>query len=866
MSRFSKTVFGLFSWGFSIGFTLLIIGSIVGVLMFEHFSKDLPDHSQLAQYEPPIITRLYAADGKLLAEYAKEKRVFVPLKVVPKRVIQAFLAAEDKNFYKHTGIDITGVARAVRDNIANYGKGKSLVGGSTITQQVVKNFLLSSEKSIERKAKEAILATRISQVYSKDKILELYLNEIYLGLGSYGVAAAAQNYFNKSLDQLTIEEAALLAAQPKAPSFYNPKKNYEEAKARRDWVIGEMREIGAISAAEAKEAIESPITLRKRDESETTQAGFFAEEVRREIKSMYGDDVLYKGGLVVKTTLDPQLQSYADEALRGALVAYDRRRGYRGPVAHVPSIGAKADDWKEQLAKLSKEHQSHLFGGQRLGMVTSVKASKAQVIFEDETRGVVPFALMKWTRRVIADGKLGPAVNKVSDIIRVGDVLLVGPVSEDDRKKLNKADRKNAWDLRQVPEVNGALVAMDPHTGRVLAMSGGYAFGGTEFNRATQAKRQPGSAFKPFVYLAGLENGFTPSTMILDAPIEMDQGAGKPVWRPQNYGATYMGPATMRTGLEKSRNTMTVRLAQFIGINKVLEVGKRFGIYDDPPRNFSIVLGTSETTLLRLANAYSMLVNGGKRVMPSMIERIDDRHGQTIYRRDSRVCNKCMVADPNSKEELTDEPPIPADDREQVADPRIAYQMVSMLQGVATRGTGARSREIGKIVAGKTGTTNDSYDTWFMGFSPDLVAGVYIGHDRPRTLGRKETGSSVALPAFISFMKNALADETNKPFRVPPGVQLLRVDAATGLPPTGEELEPVKIVEETFISGAPIYVPGVSEADRLKKQDSTIKIIRVHGDDTSNTERDNFAPAFPADDVPTEPKAAPPVVGTGGLY
>jgi penicillin-binding protein 1A len=806
MMRLLKAFGSLCGWIFSLGLTLIIIGALAAVLLFEHFSQDLPDYSQLAKYEPPNITRLYAADGKLLAEYATEKRVFVPLKAIPKRVTYAFIAAEDKNFYKHTGVDITGIARAVRDNIVNYGQGKSLVGGSTITQQVVKNFLLSSEKSIERKIKEAILALRISHVYSKDKILELYLNEIYLGLGSYGVAGAAQSYFNKSLDELSIEETALLAAQPKGPSLYNPRRNYEDAKERRDWVIDRMLEEGYVTAEEAESAKQAPIMLRNRDTNEIVQADFFAEEVRRTLAEMYGSNVLYEGGLAVKTTLDPVLQKEADAALRKALVDYDRRRGYRGPIAYIPNLGAKAYDWKERLTKLGKEHAYHLFDGQRLAMVTALDEKRAQIMFEDETRGVIPFSALAWTRRVIADGKLGPEIRKPADIMKLGDVLLVAAASES--KKSSEKDQRKEWELHQIPEVNGGLVVLDPHTGKVLAMAGGYAYGGTEFNRVTQARRQPGSAYKPFVYLAGLENGFTPGTVILDAPVEMSQGAGQPVWRPQNYKDEYLGEITMRVALEKSRNTVTVRLAQMIGIEKVLEVGRRFGVYEDPPRNFSIVLGTAETTLLKLANAYGMIVNGGRQIKPSLIERIDDRHGKTIYRRDTRECKGCQLSSISAI--ATDSfPPIPADNRERIADPRIAYQMVSMLQGAASRGTGARSKEIGKIVAGKTGTTNDSLDTWFVGFSPDLVAGVYVGYDKPKTLGSKETGSSVALPAFIAFMKDALADVPNTPFRIPRGIQLMRVDLATGLPPiAGEDTAAVKLTEEAVITGSSVFVPS----------------------------------------------------------
>ncbi len=875
MNKISSNVIGLLGWLFSIAFTLTVLGAMVGVFMFNYYAKDLPDYSQLEKYDPATLTRLYAADGKLLAEYATEKRVFVPLSAIPKSVINAFLAAEDKNFYKHTGIDFTGLARAVRDNVVNYGQGKSLVGGSTITQQVVKNFLLTNEKSFERKIKEAILAMRISKVYSKDKILELYLNEIYLGLGSYGVAAAAQNYFNKSLDELTVEEVALLATEPKAPAQYNPRKNYDAAKIRRDWVIDRMNEDGYITGEQAKTAKNTPITLRNRDMTEIARADFFAEEVRRSLADMYGSDVLYGGGLVVKTTLEPEIQKTADNALRKALIEYDKRRGYRGAIAHINS----EKEWKSNLATLSKEHSYHLLDNQKLAVVFSLDENKAQIMFEDDKRGYIPFSLMKWTRRIIADGKLGAEVKRPADILKVGDVIIASELNDDeekivnprkpvtgkkttDKKSADMVDIKKIWNLAQVPEINGAMVVLDPHTGRVLAMSGGYAYGGTEFNRATQAKRQPGSSFKPFVYMAGLENGFKPSDVFLDAPVEMSQGRGMSAWKPSNYHNEYLGPTTMRVGLEKSRNTMTVRIAQAMGLDKVLEIGKRFGIYDDPPEHFSIVLGSMETTLLRLVNAYGMIANGGKKNVPSLIERIDDRHGKIIYRRDNRDCSACLVADAGMINEKT-LPPELRDNRDQVADPRIAYQITSMLQGVAVRGTAARSKEIGKIVAGKTGTTNDSLDTWFVGFTPDLVVGVFVGYDKPRTLGRKETGGSVALPAFIAFMKDALKDVPNKPFRVPRGIQLVKIDLHTGLPLDGTEPPDAKIIEEAFIVGAPVFVPYERKTDNINGSNPEASIVINPPDSETqpplihSSEDDNYM---------EEPDESRPLVGTGGLY
>ena len=865
MKSFLRVIIGLLGWLFSLGFTLLIIGVAVGFLMFNHYSKDLPDYSQLAKYDPATITRLYAGDGKLLAEYASEKRVFVPLEAIPKQVINAFLSAEDKNFYEHTGVDFTGLARAIRNNIVNYGQGKSLVGGSTITQQVVKNFLLTNEKSLQRKIKEAILATRISQVYSKDKILELYLNEIYLGLGSYGVAAAAQNYFNKSLDELTIEEVALLASEPKAPALYNPHKNYDAAKTRRDWVISRMLEDGHITSQQAELAIATPINLRTRDAAEISQADFFAEEVRRTLADMYGAEVLYEGGLVVKTTLNSEMQKMADNALRKALVEYDRRHGYRGAVTHW----TKDIDWKKGLATLRKEHEYQLVDGQKLAVVAGADDKKAQVFFEDGTNGIIPADLMKW------------AGKKPRDVLKAGDVVFVAPSKDKensdarhpraggDLKNQEKKDSRlrgndnfaGEYELAQVPEVNGALVVLDPHTGKVLALSGGYAYGGTEFNRATQARRQPGSSFKPFVYLAGLENGLTPSTIILDAPVEMSQGAGQPLWKPENYHNDYLGSTTMRVGLEKSRNTMTVRLAQMIGIDKVLEIGKRFGIYDELPRNFSIVLGAAETTPLRLTNAYGMIANGGKKITPSMIERIEDRHGKTIYRRDMRECTACTIAN-IADIGVEAKPPELRDDREQVADPRYVYQLTSMLQGVATRGTGARSREIGKIVAGKTGTTNNSLDTWFIGFSPDLVAGVFVGYDKPHTLGKRETGASVALPAFIDFMKNALANTPDKPFTVPDGIKFVKVDLHTGLPVDPAAPIGGKTIDEAFVVAEPAKNTGNSESLESdgtqinpQPEDGTAEFIKPDG----GAMQGKFS-------QPEVENPSPQTVGAGGLY
>lgn len=817
---------------FGILLTACLFGMLAAALVFYHYSHDLPDYTELEHYDPATVTRLYAADGRLLAEYAVEKRIFVPLSAVPKRVIQAFLSAEDKDFYTNTGIDISGIFRALRQNIRNFmGNGHGLAGGSTITQQVVKNFLLTPEKSIARKIKEAILAYRITQVYSKDRILELYLNEIYLGKGSYGVAAASLNYFNKSLNELTIEEAAILASLPKEPAHIDPSLYPKRAKQRRDWVMGRMQEDGYITAEEAREASAKPIVLRERNRTEMATGDFFAEEVRRQLSARYGSDTLYKGGLFVKTTLDPDLQKYADNALRLALVEYDRRHGFRGALAHL-----KGADWQKQLTELIAKKKWPLFGEQALAMISETGA-KMSATYVDGKKVPLDKAAAEWTK------------NKP---LKVGDVVIIAPgekekiVVKGKGKAKPKETETQYYTVQQVPEVNGAMIVMDPHTGKVLAMSGGYSYGGTEFNRATQAKRQPGSSFKPFVYLSGMENGFTPSTIIVDEPVELDPGGGQPIYKPANYSGDYFGPATLRMGLEKSRNAMTVKLAQMLGLEKIVEIGKRFGIYDNPPPQYSMVLGAQETTLIRLANAYSILVNGGKKVSPWLIERIDDKTGKTILRRDARTCPACKLEGIGNVSKA--EAPTLPDDRMQVLDSRVAYQIVSMLEGAATRGTGARAHSVlQRPVAGKTGTTNDSKDTWFMGFTPDLVAGIYVGFDQPRTLGRKETGGSVALPGFIDFMQHALKDKPSTPFRVPPGIMFMRVNSRTGQPPMPED-EGSTILE------------AFKEGDNPSAQSPDSSISNpLAGEDSPEYQ-------FPAENPEPHAPAPQGTEGTGGLY
>ncbi len=738
---------------------LLSLAVAAGVLL-QTFNADLPDYDSLAQYEPPVMTRIHAADGELMAEHAHERRLYLPIQAVPDLVKAAFLSAEDKNFYEHDGLDVAGILRAAVVNIRNRGSGKRPVGASTITQQVAKNFLLTNEVSYERKIKEALLALRIEQAYSKDKIFELYLNEIYLGLGSYGVAAAALNYFDKPVNQLTIGEAAYLAALPKAPENYNPFRHEDRAVERRNWVVDRMVENGYIRASDGEAAKQSQLVVTPRTRGNYLFASeFFSEEVRRDLIDMYGSDKLYEGGLSVRTTLDPKLQVLARKALQDGLIRFDEQRGYRGPVTTIDISG----DWGEPLGKLSGLSDVPEW---RLAVVLETASNSATVglqpptlandaLSAERTKGTIPLSQMKWARS---------GLSNVGSVLKPGDVVYVESV----------ADQPGTFRLHQPPEVQGAIIAMDPYTGRVLAMQGGFSFAESEFNRATQAWRQPGSAFKPFVYSAALDNGYTPSSVVMDAPIEIQ--AGNDVWQPQNYGGKFYGPATLRTGIEKSRNVMTVRLAQDMGMPLIVEYAKRFGIYDNLAPYLPMAIGAGETTVLRLVTAYATIANGGRKIEPTLIDRIQDRFGRTIYQHDQRKCEDCDAASWTGQPE-----PTLIDNREQVLDPMTAYQITSMMEGVVKRGTATIVQKVGKPIAGKTGTTNDEKDAWFVGFSPDLVCGVFIGYDKPRPMGRGQTGGHVAAPVFVEFMKAALRDAPPKEFQVPPGIDLIPIDRRTGL-------------------------------------------------------------------------------------
>ncbi len=785
-----------------VGGTVAAIGGWVAWL---HYSEGLPDYYQLASYDPPVVSRVYAGDGRLLAEYAVENRVFVPITAIPKRVINAFLSAEDKSFYTHPGIDVPSMLKAAWVNLLNYGRDRRPIGASTITQQVTKNFLLSNEVSYGRKVKEAILALRIEKAFSKDRILELYLNQIYLGSGNYGVAAASINYFNKSLNELTIGEAAYLASLPKAPNNYNIKRNREAALDRRNWVIDRMQENGAITGEEATAAKAEPLEQRARAETEHITADYFAEEVRRELAQRFGEDSLYKKGLTVRSTVNPDLQADADNALRKGLTSYDRTRGYRGPLQHVELT----DTWKDELAKLPP--MPWLYQWQQ-AMVLSADKEGAKIGLKDGSEAAIPLAELTWARKQMPDFSRGPAIKSGDDVLKPGDIVAVEAVEKD---KDGKDYPANTYGLRQVPEVSGAFVAMDPHTGRVLAMSGGWNYQQSEFNRATQAMRQPGSSFKPIVYLAALESGFTPSTVILDAPMVIDQGPGLPPWRPENFKQEYFGPATLRVGLENSRNLMTIRVAQTIGMAKVAEMAGRLGVMDNLQQTLAMSIGAGETTVLRMVSAYSMIVNGGKKIEPTFIDRVQDGQGWTVYRHDQRKCDGCagMAYDGQPPPQLPDERP-------QVLDPMVAYQMVSLMEGVVRRGTGSAVSKVGKPLAGKTGTTNDGRDVWFVGFSPDLAAGLYLGFDQPRTLGEKATGGTISAPIFRDFMIDALKDKPATPFRVPPGIRLVRVNYKTG-----QRVQPGeqgKIIWEAFRPGTePNGMPmQIVEGDNSYSQDA----------------------------------------------
>jgi penicillin-binding protein 1A len=762
---------------FAAGTVLFLVGVAVVAGAIWHFSKDLPDYSQLQDYEPPVMTRVHAADGALLGEYSKERRLYLPIQAVPKLVINAFLAAEDKNFYEHGGIDYSGMARAALLYAQNFGSNRRPQGASTITQQVAKNFLLTNEVSFTRKIKEALLAMRIERAYSKDKILELYLNEIYLGLGAYGIAAASLVYFDKSVNELTVAEASYLAALPKAPAALHPVRNRDRAIERRNYVVDRLLENGWIKQADADKARKDPLVVTNRSNAAHIFAGeYFAEEVRRDIFERYGEKKLYEGGLSVRTTLDPKLQAIARKTMAAGLVNFDEAQGWRGALSKLDITG----DWGLKLAEVKSLSD---IAPWRMAVVLETSEQSARIGFQpgrelggavmkDRQTGNITLDGVRWAKSVSGAAR-GRTPTAVSQVLSPGDIIYADPLIGKDGSPV-----EGQYRLRQLPEVSGAMVAMDPSTGRVLAMVGGFSFDQSQFNRATQAYRQPGSTIKPIVYASALDNGYTPSSVLVDGPIEIDQGQGGGIWRPDNFSVGhYRGPTTLREALKWSLNTVTVRLAQDIGMPLIGEYAKRFGVYDELPNYLSYALGTGETTVLRMVTAYSMLANGGRRVKSTLIDRIQDRYGHTIFKHDARECRGC-----DAPEGWKNQPePQLVDHREQVLDVMTAYQITSMMEGVVQGGTAAVMREVGKPIAGKTGTTTDGKDLWFVGFSPDLVVGLYLGYDKPRSLGRSAQGGHTAAPIARDFMKLALADKPAIPFRIPVGIKLIWVDPKTGL-------------------------------------------------------------------------------------
>ena len=742
MHRIIKNIFILIlSFGLLAGFSLLSV--------LWAFSNNLPDYKFLKNYKPSVSSKVYSGEGELISDFSTEKRIFVPYTSIPDKVIHSFLSAEDKNFFSHPGVDAKGVLRAIINNISNVIDSKRLEGASTITQQVAKNFLLTNEVSINRKIKEAILAFRIERTLSKKRILELYLNQIYLGEGTYGVASASLEYFDKPISELNYEESALLAALPKAPSRYNPYKNIELAKFRRDLVLNNLFENDYINKVSYEEYLKKKISLKKRKKFFMEDASYYVEDIRKSVVDKFGFNKVYKQGLNIKTPVNLDLQKIAIESLRKGLIDYDKRKGWRGPLTNTK----KLTNWNKNLDKFKLEKSINW----DLAIVKEVDKFSVEIETKKKLQGIIEYENISWTKK------------EFKELLKIGDIIYV--------EKLND----NIFALRQLPKVNGGIVVMDPFTGRVLALSGGFSFKKSEFNRSTQALRQPGSAFKPFIYALALENGYTPSTLILDAPLVLEQGVDLKMWKPENYGKKFYGPSTLRMGLEKSRNLMTVRIAQDLGLKKIVNFSKKLGIYDNPSELLSISLGSAETTLLKLTSAYASFVNGGKLVKPILIDRIQDSEGNTIFNNEKRKCVNCKMISSLGKNY-----PEIEDEFLQIFSSETAYQMTSILEGVIQNGTGKRLKDLNLDLGGKTGTTNGNTDTWFIGFTSKLAVGVYVGFDNPKTLGRYDTGAKTALPIFKTFIKQAVKKKDARPFKVADNILMMVIDPLTGKKAEGE--------------------------------------------------------------------------------
>ena len=798
MFRFILSFFGGIFTTVTMGLGMIVLS--VGAI-FWVYGQDLPSHESLAQYAPPTISRIYSGQGQIIDEFAKERRLFTPADDIPDLVKQAFISAEDKNFYEHQGYDPRGIAAAAFDAVRS--RGQDVRGASTITQQVMKNFLLSGDRRAERKIKEIILASRLEETLEKDQILELYLNEIFLGQNSYGVTAASQTYFNKPLSDLLPREAAFLASLPKAPSDYHPVRQKDRLLARRNFVLKEMMENGFLSEAAYEIEMTAPLQSVQNGDfesfrSELPPRDYFTDEIRRQLSDDFGEGEFFTGGLSVRATIDPDLQPVAAASLRRELELYDRKQGtWREPETKIdPSLLGDEAQWREALAAVEIARDIDLDGPWYPAVVLSVGDSSARIgiegVIEDDDGHFIPARDVTWARKRSLDGTRGRTAQVAGDLLEVGDVVHVRAMTSDEDQSFLR------WTLRQVPEVQGGFVAMDVNSGRVIAMQGGFSYQDSVFNRATQARRQPGSSFKPFVYASALESGYSPATIVVDAPIEIDTPQG--LWRPRNASREYYGPTPLRTGIERSRNLMTIRLAQEVGMQTVARYAERFGVYDNMGTFLANALGSEETTLYRMVAAYAMFANGGERVQPTLVDRVQDRYGKTIYRHDERYCFDCELAslDPGFAPKIVS-------NRERVMDQITAYQLTSMMRGVVDRGTAARTVNLSVPTAGKTGTTNDAKDVWFIGFTSNIVAGCYIGYDQPRSLGRGASGGGMCGPVFQRFMEQATQKYGGGPFEIPPGGQFIKIDRFTGarLPDdaTGEA-----VVAEYFRSGeAPVF-------------------------------------------------------------
>ncbi len=855
MIRFLGFLFSAFS-------IAAIAGIAVIALVFWVYDRDLPDYDTLSNYEPATLSRVYSGQGAVIAEFARERRIFTPIDEVPEVVKNAFISAEDKNFYLHTGVDGFGVVKAMVDNVRRVQSGQRLRGASTITQQVIKNFLLAEDSAVERKIKEFILSSRIEGALSKDQILELYLNEIFLGQNAYGVTAAARRYFGRTLEELRPQDAAYLAALPKAPSSYHPVRQRETAISRRNYVLEEMAQNGHLSREEAEAAKASPLATLQSGEIESklprvAKTNYFTDEVRRQLSDRLGEN-LYEGGFAIRATIDPELQSLAEKALRAKLESWDRAKGgYRGPLDQLENVSPdNVEDWRKKLAEAEAPRDIE---GWMPAVVTVVGKNGIRIgveAVEDDADGhYINLADVRdWARPRLEGERLGPTPKKPSDVWTVGDVILVTELKKDD----GSFDR---WSMRQVPELQGGFMAMDPATGRVLALVGGFSYEHSVFNRATQARRQPGSSFKPFVYAAALDSGYSPATIVLDAPVVVEQ-AGE-AWKPKNYSNKFYGPSPLRLGIEKSRNLMTVRLAQDVGMGVIADYAERFGVYDDMPAHLSFSLGAGETTLYRMVAAYGMFANGGRRVEPTLVDRIQDRRGRTIYRHDARICEDCTTEERQSVE------PWPVPTARRIMDRVTAFQLVSMMEGVATHGTAARLSSLGVPVAGKTGTTNDAKDAWFVGFTPNLVAGCFVGYDNPRPMGKGGTGGGMCAPIFEDFMRDALKMRPAGEFRTPPDIVYATIDRSTGERlPDGEGGDTIR---EVFREGQvpdlyeTAYVIGRASDSFLGGGDLPFSL----GGEEDATDDGTPLEAVVTDEYPSRPRPAGNLdddLESGGLY